>query len=115
MTIASPTTNGAAPSRPPWVLVSAGFHGRGGQSRANAALAEYLLRRGHPVHLVAHDLEEGFLDRPGCTVHPVHRPLRRGLPGLSAIEAVRPGGGAAGVCNRPGDTRAGQRRLLLLE
>jgi glycosyltransferase involved in cell wall biosynthesis len=58
----------------PWVLVSAGFHEQGGQSKATAALADYLLDRGTPVHLVAHDLDGRFLDRPGCTVHRVPRP-----------------------------------------
>jgi glycosyltransferase involved in cell wall biosynthesis len=57
------------------VLVSAGFHAQGGQSRANAALADYLLRRGHPVHLVGHDFDAGFVGRRCCTVHRVPRPL----------------------------------------
>ncbi len=69
-----PSPNNLAGARPPWVLVSAGFHSLGGQSRANAALAECLLRRGHPVHLVGHDFAECFRDRPGCVVHKVPRP-----------------------------------------
>jgi ribosomal protein S9 len=68
--------------RPPWVLVSAGFHEQGGQSKANAALAEHLLRRGHPIHLVGHDIAERFLGRPGCTVHRAARPMGADLLGV---------------------------------
>jgi glycosyltransferase involved in cell wall biosynthesis len=62
--------------------VTAGFHAHGGQSKANAALAEYLLRRGHPVHLVGHDMDAAFLNRPGVTAHVVARPGGSDLLGL---------------------------------
>jgi glycosyltransferase involved in cell wall biosynthesis len=60
---------------PPWVLVSAGFHDQGGQSRANAALADHLRGRGTPLHLVGHDFAARFTGDPGCTIHRVRRPL----------------------------------------
>jgi glycosyltransferase involved in cell wall biosynthesis len=59
----------------PWILVSADFGQQGGQSKANAALAEHLIARGTSVHLVAHELDESFLRRPGCAVHQVRRPF----------------------------------------
>jgi glycosyltransferase involved in cell wall biosynthesis len=63
-----------AHDRPPWVLVSAGFHERGGQARAVAALADHLLATGRPVHLVAHEVAGRFRDRSDVTFHPVRRP-----------------------------------------
>jgi glycosyltransferase involved in cell wall biosynthesis len=77
-----------AASHPPWVLVSAGFHSLGGQSKANAAVAEYLLRRGHPVHLVGHDFAECFRDRPGCVVHEVRRPLGADFLGYFRLRRI---------------------------
>jgi glycosyltransferase involved in cell wall biosynthesis len=64
-----------------WVLVSGGFHGRGGMDKANAALAAHLLDRGHPVHLVAHDVDPALSDRSGVTVHRVARPAGSFLAG----------------------------------
>jgi glycosyltransferase involved in cell wall biosynthesis len=69
----------------PWVLVSAGFHELGGQSKANAALADHLLGRGTPVHLVGHDIDTRFRDRPGCTVHAVWRPFGADFLGVLAL------------------------------
>jgi glycosyltransferase involved in cell wall biosynthesis len=71
----------ATQTRPPWVLVCGAFHPRGGQGEANAALADHLLRRGHPVHLVGHDIDPDFLDRPGATVHRITRPAGRFMLG----------------------------------
>lgn len=65
----------------PWVLVSGGFHGRGGMDRANAALAAHLLDRGHRVHLVAHDVDPTLSSRPGVTVDRVARPAGSFLAG----------------------------------
>lgn len=72
---------------PPWVLVSAGFHEQGGQSKANAALADHLLDRGSPVHLVGHDVDPRFVGRPGCTIHRVPRPLNADLLGVFALRS----------------------------
>lgn len=63
-------------SRPPWVIVSAGFHFRGGQAKAVAGLAEYLARSGHAVHLVGHEIDPVLASADNVTVHPVRRPLR---------------------------------------
>jgi hypothetical protein len=84
------------------VLVTAGFHEHGGQSKANAALADYLLRRGHPVHLVGHDIDVRFLGRPGIAAHRVSRPAgsdllgwvpldRRGRRVARRVSATHPG------------------------
>jgi glycosyltransferase involved in cell wall biosynthesis len=82
MMTVSPTVDvPATRTRAPWVLVGGGFHTRGGQDKANAALADYLLRRGHPVHLVGHDIDPDFLDRPGATAHRITRPAGRHLLG----------------------------------
>lgn len=59
----------------PWVLVAGGFHLRGGMDRANAALAEYLIERGTPLHLVAHEADAALAGRPGVVFHQVPRPL----------------------------------------
>jgi glycosyltransferase involved in cell wall biosynthesis len=59
----------------PWLIVAAGFHFRGGMDKANAELAAYLLNRGTPVHIVAHDVDSLFLSDRRATVHIVPRPL----------------------------------------
>jgi glycosyltransferase involved in cell wall biosynthesis len=65
----------------PWVLIAGGFHNRGGMDRANAELARYLVGRGHPVHLVAHQVDADLARMPAVTVHPVVRPARSFLLG----------------------------------
>src|SRR5262249_30760706 len=52
----------------------------------NAALATYLLDRGHPVHLVTHGVDAGFLRRRGATVHLVPRPAGSFLVGELLLE-----------------------------
>lgn len=54
--------------------MAGGFHGRGGMDKANAALAWYLLGRGHDVHLVAHEIEAGLARHPRAHAHVVARP-----------------------------------------
>ena len=58
------------------MIVSAGFHFRGGQAKAVAALADYLARTSHPVHLVGHEFDVRLATMPHVTVHRVARPLR---------------------------------------
>ncbi|MDQ3804561.1 MAG: glycosyltransferase family 4 protein [Acidobacteriota bacterium] len=57
----------------PWVLVAGGFHHHGGMDKPNAALASYLLRRGTPLHLVAHHVSPEFTGHPLVTLHLVPR------------------------------------------
>lgn len=59
----------------PWVLIAGGFHSRGGMDKANAALAEYLIERKTPVHLVAHQVDPNLLQHKHVTAHIVPRPL----------------------------------------
>ena len=73
----------------PWVIVAGGFHQRGGMDRANAALADYLLRGGADVHLVAHEIDAALLARERVTAHLVTRP--RGLPALAERLLARTG------------------------
>ncbi len=61
---------------PPWVLVSGGFHQRGGMDKANAALARYLIRQRVPVHLVGHCMDPEFSGHPEVRTHIVPRPIR---------------------------------------
>lgn len=58
----------------PFLLVSGDFVTTGGMDRANYALASYLARRGHPVHLVAHRTDPGLAALPEVRVHKVPKP-----------------------------------------
>src|SRR5258708_1351809 len=60
----------------PWVLVAGGFHQHGGMDKANSALAEFLVSRGHPVHLVAHEVAPCLAAHRQVTVTRVERPGR---------------------------------------
>ncbi|MEW6734029.1 MAG: glycosyltransferase family 4 protein [Acidobacteriota bacterium] len=59
----------------PWVLIAGGFHQQGGMDKANAALAQYLIKQGVQVHLVAHHLDTLFYHQEGVMVHKVKRPV----------------------------------------
>jgi glycosyltransferase involved in cell wall biosynthesis len=61
-----------APS--PWVLVSGGFHDKGGMDKANLVLAQYLASQGIPVHIVCHFIDDDLARHPMVTVHIVSRP-----------------------------------------
>lgn len=54
--------------RRPWLLVSGGVHQRGGQDKANAALARFLLARGNQVTLVCHEADAEFETHKNCRV-----------------------------------------------
>jgi glycosyltransferase involved in cell wall biosynthesis len=58
----------------PWVLVAGGFHQHGGMDKANSALAAFLVSRGHPVHLVAHEVAPCLAAHPRITVTRVGKP-----------------------------------------
>jgi len=75
----------------PWLLATGDFTTLGGMDRANHALASYLARRGHPLHLVAHRIDPGLASMPGVAGHLVPRPFGAHLAGapLLAREAAR--------------------------
>lgn len=50
-----------------WLLVAEGFHSRGGMDKANAALANYLVSQGVPVHLIAFSIDPEIAGKPGVT------------------------------------------------
>lgn len=72
----------------PWVIVSAEFHEQAGQAKPNAALADFLLARGTPVHLVCHAAAERFREHPLCTIHDVRRPAGISLLGEFRIRKI---------------------------
>jgi glycosyltransferase involved in cell wall biosynthesis len=85
----------------PWVLVCGGFHLKGGMDRANAALATFLVSRGHRVHLVAHEIAPSLAAMEGVTTHFVAKPggsfflgystlHRRGRMVARAVQAKSP-------------------------
>jgi glycosyltransferase involved in cell wall biosynthesis len=60
--------------RDPWLIVAGGFHARGGMDKANAALASYLLERGHVVYLVGHEIDSELSRHPRARSRIVARP-----------------------------------------
>jgi glycosyltransferase involved in cell wall biosynthesis len=77
-----PMMGGISPSTSaPWVLVAGGFHYQGGMDKANAALAEYLLKRHTPVHLVTHCVDPEILRHSLVTAHIVPRLARSNFIG----------------------------------
>jgi len=56
------------------VLIAGGFHQHGGMDKANSALAEFLLSRGHPLHLVAHQVAACLAAHPRIAITRVERP-----------------------------------------
>jgi glycosyltransferase involved in cell wall biosynthesis len=81
-------------AREPWLIVAGGFHSRGGMDKANAALASYLLERGHAVHLVGHEIDSKLSAHPRAFSQVVARPFGSVLLGerqlsLAAERAMR--------------------------
>jgi glycosyltransferase involved in cell wall biosynthesis len=72
----------------PWLIVSADFVKTGGQDRANFALASYLARQGHEVHLVAHRADDELTAMPNVTFHRSAKPLRSTLLGEPFLNRV---------------------------
>jgi len=58
---------------PPYAIVTGDFVRTGGMDRANLALASYLALHGHPLHLIAHRVDDELLRLPGVTFHRVPR------------------------------------------
>lgn len=72
----------------PWVIVAGGFHHKGGMDKANLALAEFLLEKDTPVHLIGHGIESDLQKHPLATVHLIPRPAQSFLLGEFAL-AIR--------------------------
>jgi glycosyltransferase involved in cell wall biosynthesis len=71
-----------------YLIVSADFTTRGGQDRANYALASYLARQGHRVHVVAHEVEES-LSRDGDVMwHRAPKPLGSAFLGEPVLQRI---------------------------
>jgi len=64
----------------PWLIVSGDFVKTGGMDRANLALAQRLVERGIPVHLVAHRVDEALARNKLLTFHRVPRPGNMHFP-----------------------------------
>jgi glycosyltransferase involved in cell wall biosynthesis len=71
-----------------YLIVSAAFLTTGGQDRANHALASYLARRGHRVHLVAHQVDDALLREGDVTWHRAPRPLNSTLLGEPFLQRL---------------------------
>jgi glycosyltransferase involved in cell wall biosynthesis len=71
----------------PWVIIAAGVHQKGGMDKANFALADYLLEREIPVHLVTHSIEPSIERHPLAKVHLVARPGQSFFLGEFALAA----------------------------
>ena len=71
----------------PWVIIAAGFHQKGGMDKANHALADYLLEREIPVHLVTHSVDPLLEQHRLATVHLVARPAKSFYLGEFALAA----------------------------
>jgi glycosyltransferase involved in cell wall biosynthesis len=69
----------------PWLVVNSAFNNRGGQERANFALARELVARRAPLTLVAHEIEP-VLEGPSVRTIRIRRPLRSAFLGERALE-----------------------------
>ncbi len=64
----------------PWLIVTGDFSLTGGMDKANLALAERLVERDIPIHLVCHVAEERLVEHPLVTLHRVPRPAGMHFP-----------------------------------
>jgi len=69
----------------PWLLATGDFTTLGGMDRANHALASFLARNGHVVHLVAHRVESSLASAAGVQAHIVPRPFGAHLVGAPLL------------------------------
>jgi len=76
----------AAAGAAPWVLISGGFHHRGGMDKANLMLAQYLIDQGTPVHIVCHFIDDELARHPLVTVHVVRRPANSYFLGAPLLD-----------------------------
>jgi glycosyltransferase involved in cell wall biosynthesis len=76
------------PEAGPWVIVADGIHYGGGMERANAALAEYLIAIGVPVHLVSYRIEPSIAAHPMVTAHEVRMPAGSPMLGMWRLDRI---------------------------
>jgi glycosyltransferase involved in cell wall biosynthesis len=69
-----------------WVIVTGDFTRRGGQDKANLALASFLAESGAPVHLVGHRVDPPLAGHRCVTVHLVGRPIGSHLLGQRSLD-----------------------------
>lgn len=69
------------------MIVAAGVHRNGGMDKANFALADYLLERETPVHLVTHSVDPSLARCSLAAVHLVPRPANSFLLGEFGLSA----------------------------
>jgi glycosyltransferase involved in cell wall biosynthesis len=70
----------------PYLIVTGDFVRTGGMDRANFALASYLARHGHEVHLVAHRVAADLARRENVKVHRVPKPANSYLLGAPLLD-----------------------------
>jgi glycosyltransferase involved in cell wall biosynthesis len=68
-----------------WLLATGDVTTDGGMDRANHALASFLARQGHPVHLVAHRIAPDLASMPTVRSHMVLRPFGANLLGAPLL------------------------------
>ncbi|WP_244238100.1 glycosyltransferase family 4 protein [Corallococcus terminator] len=72
----------------PYTLIAGDFVSTGGMDRANLALADWLARRGGPVRLVAHRVEDSLLRYPNVRFIRVPKPANAYLLGEPLLDVV---------------------------
>ncbi|CAM3294577.1 glycosyltransferase family 4 protein [Corallococcus soli] len=72
----------------PYTLIAGDFVSTGGMDRANLALADWLARRGGPVRLVAHRVEDSLLRYPNVHFVRVPKPANAYLLGEPLLDVV---------------------------
>lgn len=72
----------------PYLIVTGDFVETGGMDVANYALASYLARQGHELHLVAHRVDDSLLSYPNVTFHRVPKPAGSYLLGAPLLDRV---------------------------
>src|SRR5271165_1709915 len=72
----------------PWLLVAGGFHRNGGMDKANLAVAQYLIDRGTPVHIVCHSIDASLAAHNLVTATVVKRPLGSFFLGRPLLDRI---------------------------
>lgn len=75
----------SSPTATSYSIVTGDFVPTGGMDRANYALADYIARQGHDLHLIAHRVDAALTKRSNVTVHQVPKPLNSYLLGAPLL------------------------------